>query len=276
MRKIALFLTIALSLVSCISRSTYERVLEESKELKVQMQAFEELKVLYNKVQDELAGYKNAPDILYSQALECIKVNDRNGLASICESLHKFHPNSSEYSKVQQSLDKMDKDIADKEAAAKAKRMQAVNKLKKRYDDVSAISWYYNPYFTHYNNSNHMSIYMGKRTSGEPWLRLLMSYYGEDWIFFEKAYLSYDGNTREIPFNQFDDKETENSGGYVWEWIDVSVDSDLLEYLRRMVGGKVVKMRLTGKYTHDKILTSTEINALKDMLLGYDVLLNGE
>lgn len=183
MRKIALFLTIALSLVSCISRSTYERVLEENKELKVQMQAFEELKVLYNKVQDELAGYKNAPDILYSQALECIKVNDRNGLASICESLHKFHPNSSEYSKVQQSLDKMDKDIADKEAAAKAKRMQAVNKLKKRYDDVSAISWYYNPYFTHYNNSNHMSIYMGKRTSGEPWLRLLMSYYGEDWIF---------------------------------------------------------------------------------------------
>lgn len=276
MKKNALFLMMALSLVSCVSRSNYEKVLEENKELKIQMQAFDELKVLYNKTQDELNGYKNAPDILYSQALECIKNNDRKGLASICESLHKFHPNSSEYNKVQQSLDKMDKEIAKKEAAAKAKRLQAVNKLKKKYDDVAAITWYHNPYFTHYNDSNNMSIYMGKRDSGRPWLRLRMSYYGENWIFFEKAYLSYDGNTREIPFDKYDDKETENSGGYVWEWIDVAVDSNLLEYLKKMVDGKVVKMRLTGKYTHDKTLTATEVNALKDMLLGYDVLLNGE
>lgn len=276
MKKVVLFITLAISLVSCVSKSNYDKVLKENEELKIQMQAFEELKIQFNKMKEELSGYKNAPDILYAQVLECVNNNDRNRLASICDNLRKYHPNSSECTKAQQALDKMDKEIAAKEAAAKAKRLQAVNKLKKKFDDISSTSWYYNPYYTHYTNSNHTSIYMGKKASGQPWLRLLMSYYGDEWIFFEKAYLSYDGNTREIPFKKYDDKKTENSGGSVWEWIDVPVDAGLLAYLKQMVEGKVVKMRLTGKYTHDKTLTSTEINAIKDVLLGYDVLCNGE
>ena len=39
-----------------------------------------------------------------------------------------------------------------------------------------------------------------------------------------------------------------------------------------MVNGKSVKMRLSGKYTHTRNLTSTEIKAIKDVLLAYDVL----
>jgi hypothetical protein len=151
--------------------------------------------------------------------------------------------------------------------------LQAVNKLKKKYDDVSGITWYKTPYFIHYDDENLTSIYIGKK--GEKvWLRLKMSYSGEDWIFFEEAYLSYDGNTHQIFFSRYDDKETDNSGGKVWEWIDVSVNDNLLLYLKEMVNGKSVKMRLSGKYTETRYLSSKEIKSIKEVLLAYDVLKN--
>ena len=58
------------------------------------------------------------------------------------------------------------------------------------------------------------------------------------------------------------------------EWIDVSVNDELLSFLKKMVNGKSVKMRLTGKYSKTRNLSSTEIKAIKDVLLAYDVLKN--
>ena len=107
--------------------------------------------------------------------------------------------------------------------------MSAVNKLKKKFDDVSGITWYSNPYFEHYNDSNHISLYIGVQEGYSPWLRLKMSYYGEDWIFFENAYLFYDGKTKEIFFNEYQDKKTDNYTT-CWEWIDVSVDNSTLSF----------------------------------------------
>lgn len=103
-----------------------------------------------------------------------------------------------------------------------------------------------------------------------------MSYSGDNWIFFESAYLSYDGNTTEIAFNKYEDKESDNSGYGVWEWIDVYVNSDLLSFLEKMANGKSLKMRLSGKYTHTRNLSVSEINAIKDVLLAYDVLTQGK
>ena len=115
---------------------------------------------------------------------------------------------------------------------------------------------------------------MGQKDN-DVWLCLRMSYYGDDWIFFENAYLSYDGNTKEIIFDKYKDKETD-SDTEVWEWIDVPVLDDLLKFLEEMSKGKVLKMRLSGKYTKTRSLSSKEINAMKDILLAYDVLRNEE
>ena len=98
---------------------------------------------------------------------------------------------------------------------------------------------------------------MGKREHGKPWLRLIMSYYGDNWIFFDSAYLSYDGNTWEISFNEYEDKKSDNDSS-CWEWIDVGVDEYLLAYLKEMVNGKTLKMRLRGKYQKDKVLSTAE------------------
>ncbi len=164
------------------------------------------------------------------------------------------------------------KKITEKE---RQQKLKALKKLKKDYDDVTGITWYKNPYFIHYNNRNLTSIYIG-HSKTSTWLRLKMSYRGDDWIFFEQAYLSYDGNTKEIIFNKYSDKETEvGYGGIVWEWIDISVSSDTERFLRKIVKSKNAKMRLSGKYTKTRNLTWRERQGIIDVLNGYDVLKQG-
>lgn len=261
-----LFMFVMITITACgPTQSEYDSLKRENSALKSEIATYKM----------EIENYKNTPDKLYAEALKFVEHKNIEGLQTICEKFQKYHPTSPEYSKIKSALEKIIAEKKAKEKAEKEMRMKAVNKLKKKYDDVSGITWYYNPYYTHYTNSNHTSIYMGKETVGKPWLRLLMSYYGDDWIFFDRAFLSYDGNTKEIFFNEYRDKKTENSTS-CWEWIDVSVDESVLSFLKEMVNGKSVKMRLTGKYSKTHTLNQTEIKAIKDVLLGYDVLVNGK
>ncbi len=156
----------------------------------------------------------------------------------------------------------------------KQAKLKSIKKLKKEYDDVAGVTRYFNPYFTHYVNRNLTSIYIAQIGSN-PYLYLRMSYHGDNWIFFEKAYLSYDGRTEQIIFNKFKDKETENEGGTVWEWISISVSDDLREYLRDFSQSKNAKMRLSGKYTETRNLTWKERQGIIDVLNAYDALKEG-
>ena len=231
----------------------------------------------------ELEGYKNSPEKLIAKAKSYYESNNLSELKNINSLLQKYHPESKENTEVKEWAIILEKKIkseqekAEKERIAKlekekAERLKAVNKLKKNHDDISGTTWYKNPYFTHYNESNRTSIYIGKNGSS-VWLRLKMSYEGDGWIFFEKAYLSYDGNTLDIPFNKYDDKKSDHYTN-CWEWIDILVTPKKLNFLKEMVDGKNPKMRLSGKYTQTRNLSSNEIKGIKDVLLAYDVLLS--
>lgn len=254
------------------SQSQYDALVKENESLKNEITA---LTSALDVCKAEIEQYKTTPDILFAEAQKCINKKDIDGLNAICGKFDKYHPSAPEATKARAALVKLIEEKERAAAAEKAKRMQAVNKLKKEYDDINGTTWYYNPYFTHYNNSNHVSLYMGKGKSGKPWLRLKMSYYGDGWIFFDHAYLSYDGNTLEIPFNEYDDKKTDNYTE-CWEWIDVAVSDKILNYLKELVNGKSAKMRLSGKYTKTRDIPQKEIDGLRDVMLAYDVLLHGE
>lgn len=267
MRRLFTFLSMAIIIISCgPTQEEYDTLLAQKKELETEVLNLKQV----------IENYENTPDRLYSEVSEFVANKDIEGLSVLCSKFEKYHPASAEYQKAKSELEKLMDEKEAKEKAEKAKRMKAVNKLKKEYDDISGITWYYNPYFTHYNNKNLVSLYIGQEGTS-VWLILKMSYEGDDWIFFENAYLSYDENTKTILFNKYRDKETDSGyGGRVWEWIDVPVYDDLLTYLKGMVNGKTLKMRLSGKYTHTRILTTNEKKAIQDVLLAYDVLKNGE
>ena len=89
-----------------------------------------------------------------------------------------------------------------------------LSKVKKDVDEASGITWYENSYFVHYHNSNNLSIYIGQKGKKVA-LRLLISYQGKDWLFFDHAYLAYDDQTMEIPFDVYKEKKTD-SKDLVW------------------------------------------------------------
>lgn len=284
----ALFLgTLIFTLVisSCAKHSDEEYASLERK-IVVLEATNKQLSEKISSLESEIIQYQTSPEKVLANAKVLYSSKNLKELLEAQELLMKYHPESDAtkevvnlYAKAKAEHEaaveaEKKKKIAEKEAAEK-KRMQAVNKLKKRYDDVSDITWYQNPYFTHYTNTNLTSIYIGKDASS-TWLRIEMSYTGDDWIFFEKAFLSYDGNTKELYFDQYQDKKSDNGGGDVWEWIDIKVSDDLLSFLRQMVNGKSIKMRLSGKYTKTRNLSAKEINGIKDVLLAYDVLTTGK
>lgn len=262
-----IYLMVLLVLSGCVGKVEHENVLKQNKQLKEQVETLTK----------ELNAYKNDPAKLLGEAQDGLKNENESYLLSACENLKKYHPESVERKQADElyaqyeAIKKQKSEEQQKNfEKAEKERLASLNRLKKNHDDVSGNTWYENPYFVHYTNSNLTSIYMGEKESS-VWLILKMSYYGDDWIFFERAYLSYDGNTLEIPFDSYKNKKTENNTK-VWEWIDVSVDSSTLAFLRKMVGGKSPKMRLSGKYEKTRNLSTNEIKAIKDVLAGYDTL----
>ena len=268
---------VLVGLVSC-SQDEQVKCLEQQNDslrfaLDMQVDSTRILKDSLEQVMPELEGYRYSPTKLLAEAQEAYRNRAVDLIEQFATQIKQYHPQANELQQIESLYTRLVNEINAEKAAEESRRMGAVKKLKKRYDDVSGITWYDNPYFTHYDNTNLASLYIGE--NGYPWLRLRMSYTGSDWIFFENAYISYSENTYEIEFDKYRDKKTENSGGYVWEWIDVSVSDGLLSFLRRAVNdGGPIKMRLSGKYTKTRVLSTKEVKALKDVLLAYDVLLD--
>lgn len=229
-------------------------------------------------LESKLDSCENGADKLLASMELAFKEND----FSLCKIMfHKIkyrHPEKPEFQEAKKLYDEIisiEKKRELEEAIwiknEEKRKSAALNKLKKEYDDITGITWYRNPYFIHYTNTNKVSIYMGEMDS-HVWLRLKMSYAGDDWIFFDEAYLSYDGKTYEIPFGKYEDKDSDHDSGDVWEWIDISVSESLKIYLKNFVNGNDLKMRLIGKYTKTRNLTLNEKQGIKDILAGYELL----
>ena len=231
------------------------------------------LEAVVKSMRADLDCYRNSPEKLCANVDELFKANKDKELKEIAAKLRAFHPESPELKKVDGYIYEIAQNRLKEQERIKAERMKAVDVLNKKYDDINGITWYKSKAVNHNVWSNKASLYIGKDNS-QVWIRLLMSYYGSDWIFFENAYLSYDGNTIRIPFDKYRDKKSENSGGMVWEWIDVMVEPSTLAYLKKYVNADNPKMRLSGKYTETRTLSANEIKAMKEILLAYDVLKN--
>lgn len=268
-----LFVVIAVLIAimySCCDNKTADAV-NGNDENRTLHSKIDSLQNIVTQLQKELEEYKYAPEKLCADAEQLFNSNNEEKLKEILGKLRQYHPEASEIKTIEGYLNTIADNKEKEQERVKAERMKAVDVLSKKYDDVNGIMWFSSKQTNHKVWSNMASLYIGKDNS-QVWLRLKMSYYGDDWIFFENAYLSYEGNTYAIQFDKYHDKKTENSGGMVWEWIDVNVDSQLLTYLKDFVRGEAPKMRLSGKYTHTRNLSTKEIKSMQEILLAYDVL----
>ena len=277
MKNLFLFITV-ISLGSCVSKQTEKKLLERISDLEIKYDECQNGAVkLHAKMilNHEKENFENCQEIFN-------EMENKHPESVLFMEVKSMYEKSLENKRLEadrvkvlaeEIIDKARKRTEDKLKIIKAqrnKRLKVLKKLKKDKDDISGITWYKQPYFTHYTNTNFTSIYIG-HTANSEWLRLRMSYAGDNWIFFKKAYLSYDGKTKEITFNEYDDKDSDNNRN-VWEWIDIKVTKDVEEFLREFSKSKNAKMRLTGKYTETRNLTWNERQGIRDILDGYDAL----
>ena len=240
-----------------------------------------ELKNLHDKVlqlEKELDECKFGEERLFQSIKNAYENNQIEKLKILYDTLEIKHPHSDLIKQARVLVDdairkdeKIQAAYIEQQKRLEENKLQSLKKLKQNNDDVTGINWYKNPYFIHYNNTNLLSIYFGKEKSS-IWLRLKISYEGSDWIFFESAYLSYDGNTEQIHFDEYRDKKTEVGNGSVWEWIDVLLDKEKINYLREFSQSPNAKMRLSGKYTKTRNISLNERKAIADILNGYEAL----
>jgi hypothetical protein len=266
MQKIILVFS-ALILFSCTTPSSEKQfVIKEFTGYK----AYNEKHNVYSnynfiKIQDSLFQIYKIDTIAYNNELKIIKTE----LDSIMVFNDKLRLDILEKIRNENQLardlkDKEEKKIKDqKEKEIK----KSLSSLRSSYDDLNETTWYYNTLFRHYTNSNHVSLYMGKSENNKPYLRLMVSYTGDDWLFFDRVVLIYGDNQRyEISFNSYDHKKTDNDGGSVWEWIDVTVSSGLDQQLELLARSKNAKIIFSGKYRYTHIISSSEKKALLQVL----------
>lgn len=228
-----------------------------------------------NILKQQLDDCQNGPEKISAKIENAFKENDFETVKRLFLEMREKHSADPLFAKTKSIFENVEseelriKELAEKEIAdAIALKLKDLNSLKKEIDDVSGYTFYSNPFFTHYSNTNLTSIYISAKDNSTR-LRLEMSYKGDDWIFFDNAYLSFEGNTKEIQFDRYKNKETENSGGSVWEWIDVPLDDSMIPFLDSLAKSEDAKMRLSGKYSKTRNLSQNEKKGILAILNGY-------
>lgn len=148
---------------------------------------------------------------------------------------------------------------------------QEIKKLQKRTtikkDEFSSNSFIETNKFKHYTNTNLISIYLSHHEYGcTPFL--MLSYTGDEWIFFEDVVLKSGDDILNVSFDRYQDKKTDHDSD-VWEWLNMRASSDVIDFLENASNNGDLKIRLRGKYNKDRIVSKKEISALKDMIQIY-------
>lgn len=266
-KRIIYFLGIAFLISSCVPKSDYESLKSENEQLK-----------------KELEDCKFGAERLLKQAQTQYDNKEYDNCVLTVAELEKRHPGSNEFKigldlKKKAELAKERQIAAEKRAEAeriqkeKQRLANATSKMRKSYDDMNGITWYYDKTSPKYTNYNGFYAYIGKEKTGNPWLRLRIQYAADDWLFIEKYIIKVDDVTYTIVEEKYGEIETDNGSGGIWEWLDRGVDSDEYQIIKAVANGKNVKIRFVGKQYHkDKSITSAEKLALRNVLDAYEAL----
>lgn len=245
---------------------------------------YETLKAENEKLKQEIEELKFGPDKLLSQAKIYLENKEFSKAKSELQTLLDKHPASPQTTEAKHLLDLADNAIEEQKLAeekAKAEREKeekerlanATKKMRVKVDDMNDITWYYDKTSPQYTNYNGFYAYIGKKEGSKPWLRLVIQYAADDWLFIEKYIIKVDGQTYNITEDSYGEIKTDNGSGGIWEWLDRKVGFSEYQIIKAVANGKDVKIRFNGKdYYKDKSITEQQKSALRNVLDAYEAL----
>ena len=254
---IVIFAALSLLLIGCDSENWKQRAETLAKENAVLEKKIVELEQQI----DELV---NGPERILAQARQALDDKRWNQAILMVDKLKELHPQAPELADGEDIVVLAQKGLEseakrqEQEIKEKEKRQQAaLSGLKKQYDKVQEISWYY-PTSDTYSKST-IYLYIGKKETGKGWLRFVVRYKGDWWIFFNYLEIKIDDRPS---FKLFPVNEAihDNSGGTVWEWIDEKVTDGLIITIEDIIKSQETIIRFNGD---DKIRDFTVTNQMK-------------
>jgi hypothetical protein len=153
--------------------------------------------------------------------------------------------------------------LTEDEAQA-ADRLMAGLRVEK--DDIEGITWYSPDVADGYKTA--VFLYIGKKATGEPWLRWKIRYYGDDWLFIRKYRIKIDQDDAKtlLPTGQI---KRDNSAGSVWETFDEPA-TEHADLLNPILASKTTYLRMEGTQgVKDIEVGSEHLRRLRDVLLVY-------
>lgn len=145
-------------------------------------------------------------------------------------------------------------------------------KFKERKDEFTGRTWVSHKNEAKYRNQNSIYAYFELKDGKPINPRLVIQYEGDDWLFIKDCIiLSSEGKV--TASGKF---ERDNSGGRVWEWLDMPLSSSDAHLLFLIANGTDFKMRYNGsQYNKDRTITKKE-QALIQETLDYYFALGGK
>lgn len=160
------------------------------------------------------------------------------------------------------------KSAVTKAAAAGAAKPGVVEEV----DDGSGVTWYYDGRVPRDLGHSAFYLYMGRKSTGAPWLRLRAQYAGEHWLHVRGIRVKAGGMTFErrtdpaMVFAQADD-------ALVTEWSDVppsKVDLQVIARIMASPDARITFLRHRGEHT--RAITDVEREAFQRVLQEYEAL----
>ncbi|BCO09289.1 hypothetical protein GF1_16650 [Desulfolithobacter dissulfuricans] len=136
----------------------------------------------------------------------------------------------------------------------------------KSIDKFEKIIWYENKGHFFLSLISNIRIYIGKREKSPPFLRMKVTYHGDDWLFVKSFSVLVDGK-KYGPY-LYDFKRDNSSA--VWEWCDVYVSGKEYKLIEDIISSKEAIIRFYGRlYIKDHTVTPKERDFLRKMMLSY-------
>jgi hypothetical protein len=157
------------------------------------------------------------------------------------------------------------------EAAKQAVYRAALKSMRVQTDKFSGNKFYYDRSTPYYANYSTFNLYIGKSPDGDPYLRFKLRYSDDDWLFVNSASININGAVRDLDVGS--DWERDNGSGDIWEWVDVPASSSLLSLIEDVINSKSSVVRFFGsQYRDDRVISSTQKRALRNVLNAYEAL----
>ena len=165
-----------------------------------------------------------------------------------------------------------DKAEADRKAEEAAKQ-KALKAMRVNEDSFEGIKWYYDRATYSSYSGNKFLLYIGKRDSGAPWLRLQFMMLDSNWHFFERIVVDVDGTKYRFSPGYFE-VNRDNGSQNVWEWYDFTPSKANLVMVDKIIDSKSSRIRYINddNFYEERTITSAQKRALSRVLLAFESL----